>query len=311
MRILIVDDDEMFRELAKLFLTSVDDAIIVEEAETGAAGLAAIHDTGFDCVLLDYRLPDMDGLTFLDKLGKEQSATPIPVVMLTGSGDERVAVGAIKAGACDYLKKQDMSPESVIASIRTAIEENENRAASQRNLQNLERLALTDSLTLIGNRTLFDMRLDQALRRARRVSDAIAVLMIDLNGFKSINDVYGHLVGDKLLTVVAQRLAETVRDSDCVVRLGGDEFVLLMETGASVRGTSILASRIDMIIRQPVVIDDLSIVVRASVGVALFPDDGDEAEQLMQVADAAMYRAKRESYETAGGDLKAAARLSA
>ena len=293
LRILIVDDDAFYRDAAKLFLVNADASLAVEEAETGEAGLACIRDTEFDCVLLDFRLPDMNGLEFLNVLKSDEVDQLPPIVMLTGNGDEAIAVSAIKRGATDYLSKQHSTPDQLVKAVRNAVAEEELRRDSARSLKELEQLALTDPLTGLGNRNHFEMRFAQALRRSRRMAERLCLLVIDLDSFKGVNDTHGHVVGDKVLGEVGRRLAEAVRDSDCVARIGGDEFVVLMETGATVDGAEILATRIETSVAEPFRVDGLTLTIGASVGLSMFPQDGETVEDLLRAADAAMYNAKR------------------
>jgi diguanylate cyclase (GGDEF)-like protein/PAS domain S-box-containing protein len=156
----------------------------------------------------------------------------------------------------------------------------------------LERLALHDALTGLPNRTLLNDRIDHAVSAARRSGEAMAVLLLDLDRFKDVNDALGHQVGDLLLTEVGPRLRQPLRDTDTVARLGGDEFAILLPGPTDVPAACRIAERIVEAFRRPFAIDGLSLEVGISIGVALYPDHGATAEQLLQHADAAMYTAK-------------------
>ena len=160
-------------------------------------------------------------------------------------------------------------------------------------LQMLEEMSLHDSLTGLPNRTLFLDRLDRSVRLGRREKQKFAILMMDLNGFKEINDTYGHEVGDELLRVVAKRMKEVSRDCDTVARLGGDEFSALLPSVVSMEGASILADRIQDSVVRPVSLSGRTLRVGISVGVGLFPDHGQDRKSLLHSADMAMYRAKK------------------
>jgi two-component system CheB/CheR fusion protein len=176
--------------------------------------------------------------------------------------------------------------------------------ASQRQA---EYLATHDPLTGLPNRTLFQDRLGLAMAHARRHDAQIAVLFLDLDNFKTINDTLGHDVGDKLLIQVAGRLGEIVREVDTVARLGGDEFtVILNET--TLEGAERVAQRIVDELREPVRVDDRLLFVTASVGLAFFPEDGEDASAITKAADTAMYRAKdsgRDRFELFKPELQA------
>jgi len=157
----------------------------------------------------------------------------------------------------------------------------------------LEHQVMHDVLTGLPNRSLMNDRLDKQLASARRSQEPFAVLMIDLNRFKDINDSLGHAVGDELLKTVGGRLSDSVREQDTVARLGGDEFaVLLPSTPAN--GAETLARQLsESLSRQPIMLHEHSFIIEASIGVALYPDHGDSVESLLQRADMAMYTAKR------------------
>ncbi len=157
-------------------------------------------------------------------------------------------------------------------------------------------LAYHDPLTGLANRRLLTDRLEQAVALARRRGNHVAVLLLDLDDFKIINDTDGHSVGDAVLTTVAQRLRLAVRASDTVARLGGDEFVILLPEVESAEATTILADKVVSTISEPVYSDERSYRIGASLGIAIFPGSGESADELLQNADRAMYGAK-----TAGG----------
>ncbi|MBF0633310.1 MAG: diguanylate cyclase [Nitrospinae bacterium] len=156
----------------------------------------------------------------------------------------------------------------------------------------LRKMANHDHLTGLANRSLLDERLLQAIERAKRNKNKIAILLADLDGFKPVNDNHGHDVGDELLRVIANRLKATVRSSDTVARIGGDEFVLLLDTIKHPLDAVSMAEKALTAIREPVNARGAVLAVSASIGVAIFPDDGVEAETLVKHADRAMYNAK-------------------
>lgn len=153
-------------------------------------------------------------------------------------------------------------------------------------------LAHHDPLTDLPNRWLFNDRLDQALRRAQRQGEVVALHYFDLDEFKAVNDSFGHLTGDRLLVAVAQRLRTCVRDSDTLARIGGDEFAIVQSGVSDRAGAVLLAERMLAALGTPLAIDGHTLHVSASIGIALYPDHGDVPEQLHYAADQALYRAK-------------------
>ena len=166
----------------------------------------------------------------------------------------------------------------------------------------IEHLALHDQLTDLPNRALFYDVLSAALNRPRRADARVAVLYIDLDGFKQVNDCYGHDVGDALLCDVAVRLRGCVRRSDLVARLGGDELVVVLDSVDWPSGVQQAAEKIRTTLAEPVEIGGRPLTATSSIGIALYPDHADNAEQLVRHADQAMYRAKN-----AGGNRVALA----
>jgi diguanylate cyclase (GGDEF)-like protein/PAS domain S-box-containing protein len=157
----------------------------------------------------------------------------------------------------------------------------------------LERQAMTDALTGLPNRRLLYDRAGQAISMALRDGSGLALLMMDLDGFKAVNDVYGHSVGDRLLREVADRLRAVTRDADTIARLGGDEFAILLRGGTGEAGAISICDRILRSFEPPAHIDGVDVPVRGSIGVALYPDHGKDVESMLRAADQAMYQAKR------------------
>ena len=175
----------------------------------------------------------------------------------------------------------------IVCMARAALTFRENIA-----LADSHRQAVTDSLTGLPNRRLFIDRVDRALAHARRGGRRVAVMIIDLDRFKEVNDTLGHRSGDVLLQEIARRLSRSVRESDTIARLGGDEFAVLLPEVTDAAGAALVAEDLGRAIAEPIVLDGLSLDTEASIGIALFPGDGDDVAQLLQRADVAMYTAK-------------------
>lgn len=165
-------------------------------------------------------------------------------------------------------------------------------AARERAAEQISQLAYQDALTGLSNRFSLQGQLDQALAMARREQRLVAVMFLDLDKFKTINDTLGHAIGDIMLQTAARRLRETVRESDIVSRLGGDEFVVVLTELGDLAAATQVGEKILDTLRQPYIIDGHTLQSSASLGIALFPDDGSEADTLLKRADAAMYHAK-------------------
>ena len=214
-------------------------------------------------------------------------APDIPILIFSGVVDEALAVEAVQHGAQDYLVKGSMDMESLHRALRYSIE----RTRAQ---QHLTFLAHFDQLTGLPNRSLFFERFGHAIKLAQRMEHLVALLFVDLDHFKDINDSIGHHAGDVLLRQVADRLRTCVRECDTVSRMGGDEFSLVLEDIASIQQVSIVAKRILHNLAEPFLIENREIFTSASVGITVFPFDDNAAGTLLQHADIAMYQAKHQ-----------------
>ncbi len=289
-RLLIIDDDEVDRKAFLRALKSTGWEGEIVQASTADEALAQAKGPSFDCILLDYRLPGQDGLDVLTRLRAEGVTTPI--IMLTGEGNEMVAVEAMKRGAVDYIPKSLVAAETLFRSVRQAIE----RAGLQRELaetqKQLEHQALYDTLTGLGNRNLFlrDLahRVDASLRNGHQFS----VLLMDLDRFKHANDTYGHDAGDAILAGFGKRLRTAGRASDVFYRLGGDEFTAILDSSEE-RATAIVMDKVRAVTAPLFEYKSYTMSIGVSIGSARFPEDGDSADTLLKAADSAMYLAKQ------------------
>lgn len=247
-------------------------------------------------VLVDLNLPDARGL---DTLAKVRHAIPrVPIVVMTGDNEESLALAAVREGAQDFLVKGRVDTFTLSRTLRYALERHRLVMELEAARAHENHRATHDSLTGLPNRVLFDDRLRHALSRSARQKTHLAVVYMDLDGFKPVNDRLGHSAGDEVLIEVGKRLSAVVRSSDTIARLGGDEFAVLFE---DVSDKSVLATLTDMLrsrFTQPILVQGHACQVGASLGVAFFPDDGPDALSLVQRADARMYADKGERKKT-------------
>lgn len=263
----------------------------VSRVETLRAAEDLIAAGRFDVILLDLQLPDSSGLDTLTSL--HEACPQLPIVILTGLNDHEIAVQAVNSGAQDYLPKAECNTQLLTRIIHFAIERKQVE-------ERLRHLAMHDTLTGLPNRALVYDRLGRALQRSqRKVREMnfkwkVAVMMVDLDNFKMVNDNYGHDAGDLLLQQVARRLESCLRQSDTVGRWGGDEFLVVLE-GIQDRGDcESVSEKIVLALNSPPLLPAESRPLSASIGISLFPDEAEDFDALLRFADLSMYSAKNQ-----------------
>jgi diguanylate cyclase len=237
------------------------------------------------CCLIDYMMPGANGSEFIKAIREEEHNQHIPIIMMTGEGNEKVAVDIMRNGAQDYLVKGDITKDLLNHSIKNAIH------TCQLQCQ-LQYLAHYDTLTGLLNRALFLDRLQSAIDKCDRYQHRCSVLYIDVDNFKQVNDNYGHHEGDEILKAVAARMKASCRNTDSPARLGGDEFAILLDC-IDEEHTNKTAEKILREVSQPIVIGEHSLTISLSIGVAYYPKTATNMQELLQQADEAMYQAKQ------------------
>ena len=279
--VVLADDDPSIRLMVRHVLESEDYEIV--EAEDGLDAIKAVEKQHPALVLLDAVMPGLDGFTTCQQL-KERGHADVPVIMLTGLDDDASVERAYEVGAIDYITKP----------IKWAVLKHRVRSIVKSVMaeRKIQRLEYRDTLTQLPNRLLFVDRLEQAIVRAERHRESIALMVVDIDDFKLVNDSFGHEAGDKLIKAVADLLSRSMRRADTVARLGGDEFAIIIENIDGEDDAISIADNVTTILEHNVRLDDQETFTSASVGIAMFPDDGADAGTLLKNADTAMFRAK-------------------
>ena len=286
--ILIVDDQEANVQLLEQMLRSAGYTRITSTRDPHA--VCALHrDNHYDLILLDLRMPGMDGFQVMEGLKEIETDGYLPVLAVTAEPAHKLR--ALQSGAKDFVSKPFDLAE-VLMRVHNMLEVRLLHEAARNYGKMLESLALNDPLTGLANRRLLADRMSMALVHARRNKSAMAVVYLDLDGFKQINDTLGHGVGDILLKMVAERLVATVREEDTVARLGGDEFILALWHVSGIDYAATVASRAIEAVSQPYDIEGNTVSITTSAGVSIYPDHGEDADTLMKSADLALYEAK-------------------
>ena len=295
LKILLVDDDEDDYIITRDLLTEIKGMEFdLQWISTYNDALEVIGRHSHDVYLLDYSLGEQTGMDLLRIAIKNGCRAPI--ILLTGQDNHELDIKAIKTGASDYLVKSEINADLLERSIRYSIER-------KRTEDDIYRMAYYDPLTSLPNRVLFQDRLKEAVKHLDRSSNVFAVMFLDIDNFKRINDTFGHVVGDILLKEVSTRLAQVIRKSDSVARqhtdnffarLGGDEFTVLLSDIKFVEDASKVAKRINDSMSKPFILGDQELFVTVSTGIAICPDDGKDSDTLLKNADSAMYYAKNQ-----------------
>jgi diguanylate cyclase (GGDEF)-like protein len=250
------------------------------------------NNEGLDVILLDLLLPDSQGM---DTLSRIQSVTQdIPVIVLSNHDDESFAVKTVQMGAQDYLVKERVDRNVLARAIRYAIERHQMIMKLEQAQGELQKIARYDSLTGLSNRNFFYEQLDKLIERVRRENKLMAVMFLDLDNFKPVNDEHGHSVGDLLLQSVAKRITSCLRKNDIAARLGGDEFIIAYDTSGNEESLAIAAQRIIEVISDVYILSGQELKISASIGVSVYPKDGVDMDVLIKNADTAMYSTKED-----------------
>jgi len=296
--ILIVDDVSANRFALKQLLKSINADLI--EASSGEQALSkAIELDNLALILLDVQMPIMDGYETAELLREEEQTLHIPIIFVTAvHRDEQHILKGYSSGAIDYITKP-IQPDILAAKISLFMELWRLKFGLEREIFNRNKLedknkflADHDMLTSLPNRRRLFLEIERAAVRSDRDKHEFALLFIDLDGFKSVNDTLGHKVGDAVLIQIANRFSELGRKTDTVARFGGDEFVILL---TDISDSQFLISRITEVLeiaRKPIFVENEEITLSVSVGVCIYPDQIDDADKLVDYADIAMYKSK-------------------
>lgn len=283
--VLLVEDNLIDAQLIRRLLRRVSSSSYyrITHVRTLNDAVLSAEELTPHVILADLNLPDSRGTETVASL--QTSYPDVPLVIVSSWEDEAISLRSVKAGAQDYLVKGHIDGANLHRVIRYAIER-------KRTELELVRLAHYDQLTSLPNRTLLRERVDHALARAMRAGSGVATLILDMDRFKEINDMLGHEIGDKLLVEAAQRIRDSVREQDTVARLGGDEFAVILEGVSEAREVLPVIERIIESLNEVTTIDGHEVNSSTSVGIAMYPENGNDLSELLRAADLAMYQAK-------------------
>jgi two-component system, cell cycle response regulator len=295
MRILVADDEPISRRLVESALRKAGHEVIA--VGDGEEAWHLLNEDDFDITVLDWMMPGLEGISICEKLRHAPRDYYLYIILLTSKADHKDIIRGLDAGADEFLAKPFDADE-----LRARVRAGERIVTLERRLKNvnlqLEALAATDELTGLLNRRAIMARIGEEAKRAVRENYTTSVVMLDLDNFKQINDIHGHLIGDAMLKEMSRRLILMIRPYDSLGRLGGDEFILLLPHTSEALASKVAERLRKALCNEPFVAEDGSrFSFSASFGVAPVYDGGDE-ESFLAAADEALYAAKHKGGNT-------------
>ena len=281
-QVLVVDDDRTSRVLLAEALRNY--GCSVDEAKEGSEALEICRQSMPDLILVDAIMPGLDGFGLCQKIRQMPYGGDIPILIITASESEEAVAKAFSVAATDFIAKP-VNVSVIQKRVRHLI-------ASNRTERYIKQLAYHDALTGLPNRTSLMQHLQLAIGRVEVEGAMVAVLFLDLDHFKVVNDNMGHDAGDLLLKAVSERLLDYLRGEDFIARLGGDEFTIVLQSVTSLQRIETIAQQICDLISQPFIFMRREIFITTSIGISVFPNDGEEISNLLKHADSAMFNAK-------------------
>jgi diguanylate cyclase (GGDEF)-like protein len=288
LQLLLVENCEDDANLILREFTQAGYEVTAERVDTVQALLVAVSRRTWDLVIAEYAMPELSGIAALAVVRERDEN--VPVIFVSSISGEDVAVAAVKMGADDYIMKTTLG--RLVPAAEREIRAAETRRSRKQAERRLVHLAYHDPLTDLPNRVLLYDRLLQGILAASRSKESLSLMVLDLDGFKAVNDSLGHVAGDRLLQEVARRLRSLLRDVDTVARLGGDEFAFLLPR-TDRDGAELTARKVVHTLRRPLALGGRLCTVAGSVGIATFPEHAATPDELLERADFAMYQAKR------------------
>ncbi|MBL8935145.1 MAG: diguanylate cyclase [Archangium sp.] len=287
--VLVVDRDTPSAQARRHALT--ERGFVCAHASTAIEAIQLTMDTVFSAAIVELELSGESGLSVLQHLRGDER--PLPVLVLTTDAPAQKAVEALKLGADDVVP-ESISVDELHARLERRFELASRLAVLLDQRDELLALSTTDGLTQVANHRAFQERLREEFRRAQRYDDPMALILMDIDHFKAVNDTHGHQIGDEVLKAVAKALKGAVRETDFIARYGGEEFAVVLPK-THLAGALTVAERMSQSLKATRSGVDGAIRVTGSFGVSGFPGRGvTTAEQLLKTADDALYRSKRE-----------------
>nr|WP_168710989.1 GGDEF domain-containing response regulator [Ningiella ruwaisensis] len=291
--VLVVDDDYADRKIIRRTIAENTHNASVVEATSVAEGLERLRQQSFDVILLDYRMPHGNGIEMVRNLRARSDLGSVAIVMMSASESDELAVACLEAGAQDFILKSELQKLNLQRAIVHAQKRFELEHKLHQNYLDVKHIAEKDPLTGLSNRHHFSQLMSMLIQDDAQSHVDVALILLDLDNFKFINDSLGHDAGDRLLIEFSTRIKHLLRRHEGFARLGGDEFAIILTGIKSAEQVAQVAARIHQALHQPIQINENQLSCNASVGAAMYPLHAKNKDQLVKFADVAMYAAKR------------------
>jgi diguanylate cyclase (GGDEF)-like protein len=289
--VLLAEEDESASlRIRQMLSESTGTSFRVTRVRRFEDALRLIDSSDIEVMLMNPALQDGGGLEAVGRI--RDRAPEVPIVVITNHEDETLGLRAVQCGASGYLVRDEVSPSLLARSLLHSIERHRISLELNTARERQRHLVTHDHLTGLANRVLFQDRLSQALASAQRTGERLAVLFLDIDRFKTINESLGHAIGDQFLRAVARRLVGCLRKSDTIARVGGDEFAILLRNLTSELDSARLAEKLLGTLSDAILLRGRRYFTSASIGIAVYPNDGWDPGDLVKSADTAMYHAK-------------------
>ena len=290
-KILLVDDDPVQGKQIVAVLSGMYEIEWLQEHEQA---VARATEGKYDIILMSTALSDADGLRIASQIKSQEETRHVPILVLVDEDDSRLMLKALEMGINDYMT-MPVDKNEMTARIRTQIRRKRYQEALKMQFQKSISMAVTDALTGLYNRHFLNTHLDNMVRQSVKNSKKLAIMIMDMDHFKLVNDTHGHGAGDRVLKQLAELILRTCRSTDSAARFGGEEFVVLMPETDEQSALNAANRMREAVEKEAFVIDDKGTILNKtiSIGIANSHPDGDSAETILKRADEALYSAKR------------------
>jgi len=293
LEVLVVDDDFADRKIIRRTIAEKAINVNVVEASSVADGLSKLKEQRFDIILLDYKMPNGNGLELVERLRARADLGSVAIVMMSASESDELAVACLEAGAQDFILKSELQKLNLERAMVHAQKRFELEHKLHQNYLDVKHIAEKDPLTGLSNRHHFNQLMSVIIPQNGGTHADVALVLLDLDNFKYINDTLGHDAGDRLLIEFSTRIKNLLRRHEGFARLGGDEFAIILSGIKTAEQAALVAKRIHKALLAPIKLGDNELACNASVGAAIYPLHAKNKEDLVKFADVAMYAAKR------------------